>query len=136
MAAMNDLVPLGRPKAKHNALGGFGAHRTGTVKPKEESKPPPQLPPLQQLGPACERCGVSKDLYGSQCGHLTLCQACGKALKLEGAPCKQCGEKLDKLVRVRQLTCLEPESNHCGPMQHLVSGVLVMYGSAELSDGE
>jgi hypothetical protein len=102
MAGVNDLVPLGRPKAKHNALGGFGTQRPSTTKVKEESKAPAQaLPPLQQLGPACENCGVNKELYGTQCGHMTLCQACGKALKLDGAPCKGCGEKVDKLVRVR-----------------------------------
>ncbi|XP_047307938.1 transcription initiation factor IIF subunit alpha-like [Impatiens glandulifera] len=52
-----------------------------------------------QLKPQCSRCGSSKDLYGSQCKHLTLCLSCGKTMAENRGKCYDCGATISRLIR-------------------------------------
>lgn len=52
------------------------------------------------LKPSCGGCGSSKDLYGSNCKHLTLCLSCGKTMAENHAKCYECGATITRLIRV------------------------------------
>lgn len=52
------------------------------------------------LKPTCSGCGSSKDLYGSNCKHLTLCLSCGKTMAENHARCYECGATITRLIRV------------------------------------
>ncbi|KAG0589383.1 hypothetical protein KC19_1G017900 [Ceratodon purpureus] len=47
----------------------------------------------------CTGCRTTKDLYGSNCGHLTLCMKCGKSMAETAAPCSECGTPVTRLVK-------------------------------------
>ncbi|XP_058197642.1 transcription initiation factor IIF subunit alpha isoform X3 [Rhododendron vialii] len=51
------------------------------------------------LKPSCSGCGSSKDLYGSNCKHLTLCLSCGKTMAENHAKCYECGATITRLIR-------------------------------------
>lgn len=51
------------------------------------------------LKPSCGGCGVTTDLYGSNCKHLTLCSSCGKTMAENRAKCYECGATLTRLIR-------------------------------------
>ncbi|THG23322.1 hypothetical protein TEA_001244 [Camellia sinensis var. sinensis] len=44
-------------------------------------------------------CGTSKDLYGSNCKHLTLCLSCGKSMAEKHNKCYECGTPITRLIR-------------------------------------
>ncbi|XP_059663147.1 transcription initiation factor IIF subunit alpha [Cornus florida] len=52
-----------------------------------------------QLKPSCSGCGSSKDLYGSNCKHLTLCLSCGKTMAENQGKCYDCGATITRLIR-------------------------------------
>ncbi|XP_047317551.1 transcription initiation factor IIF subunit alpha-like [Impatiens glandulifera] len=52
-----------------------------------------------QLKSQCGGCGSSKDLYGSQCKHLTLCLTCGKTMAENRGKCYDCGATISRLIR-------------------------------------
>jgi len=52
-----------------------------------------------ELKEKCTGCGTVADLYGSNCGHLTLCLKCGKAMTDTAAPCAECGIPVTRLIR-------------------------------------
>ncbi|XAR53838.1 Ubiquitinyl hydrolase 1 [Bertholletia excelsa] len=52
-----------------------------------------------QLKPSCSGCGSSKDLYGSNCKHLTLCLSCGKTMAENHGKCFECGATITRLIR-------------------------------------
>ena len=56
-------------------------------------------PPLE-LKEKCTGCGTTADLYGSNCGHLTLCLKCGKSMAETAAPCAECGTPVTRLIKV------------------------------------
>ncbi|XP_048447273.1 transcription initiation factor IIF subunit alpha [Pyrus x bretschneideri] len=51
------------------------------------------------LRPECGGCKTTKDLYGSNCKHLTLCDDCGKKMALNRAKCNECGAVVTRLIR-------------------------------------
>ncbi|OAY63241.1 Transcription initiation factor IIF subunit alpha [Ananas comosus] len=51
------------------------------------------------LKPACEGCGSTSDLYGTNCKHTTLCLSCGKAKAQNRARCLICGAPITNLIR-------------------------------------
>ncbi|KAM1041563.1 hypothetical protein TB2_030277 [Malus domestica] len=51
------------------------------------------------LRPECGGCKTTKDLYGSNCKHLTLCDDCGKQMALNRAKCNECGAVVTRLIR-------------------------------------
>jgi hypothetical protein len=50
----------------------------------------------------CTGCRATNDLYGSNCGHLTLCVKCGKAMAETAAPCSECGTPVTRLIKVSE----------------------------------
>ncbi|CAI5930808.1 unnamed protein product [Closterium sp. NIES-65] len=49
---------------------------------------------------ACSGCGAAGgDLSQSECGHMSLCNACGRSMAEKQATCQQCGAVVDKLVK-------------------------------------
>lgn len=48
----------------------------------------------------CTGCRATTDLYGSNCGHLTLCIKCGKSMAETAAPCSECGTPVTRLIKV------------------------------------
>lgn len=50
----------------------------------------------------CTGCRATNDLYGSNCGHLTLCLKCGKSMAETAAPCSECGTPVTRLVKVSE----------------------------------
>ncbi|KAF9607773.1 hypothetical protein IFM89_000120 [Coptis chinensis] len=51
------------------------------------------------LKPQCGGCGSQKDLYGSNCKHLTLCINCGKKMAENRNKCYDCGVPVTRLIR-------------------------------------
>ncbi|CAL5345545.1 unnamed protein product [Camellia sinensis] len=51
------------------------------------------------LKASCSGCGTSKDLYGSNCKHLTLCLSCGKSMAEKHNKCYECGTPITRLIR-------------------------------------
>ncbi|XP_024370613.1 transcription initiation factor IIF subunit alpha [Physcomitrium patens] len=51
------------------------------------------------LKDSCTGCRGTADLYGSNCGHLTLCLKCGKSMAETQAPCSECGTPVTRLIR-------------------------------------
>ncbi|CAI5490695.1 unnamed protein product [Closterium sp. Naga37s-1] len=49
---------------------------------------------------SCSGCGTAGgDLSQSECGHMSLCNACGRSMAEKQATCQQCGAVVDKLVK-------------------------------------
>ncbi|XP_058200313.1 transcription initiation factor IIF subunit alpha-like [Rhododendron vialii] len=64
------------------------------------------------LKPCCGGCGSSKDLYGSNCKHLTLCFACGKTMAEDGGKCCECGATITRLIREYKIrACSSSDKN-------------------------
>jgi len=64
------------------------------------------LTPDLVLKDNCTGCRTTTDLYGSNCGHLTLCLKCGKAMAETAAPCSECGVPVTRLIKVSEdLSC-------------------------------
>ncbi|KAF7113725.1 hypothetical protein RHSIM_RhsimUnG0109100 [Rhododendron simsii] len=64
------------------------------------------------LKPCCGGCGSSKDLYGSNCKHLTMCFACGKTMAENGGKCCECGATITRLIREYKIrACSSSDKN-------------------------
>ncbi|KAG5516332.1 hypothetical protein RHGRI_037148 [Rhododendron griersonianum] len=74
------------------------------------------------LKPCCGGCGSSKDLYGSDCKHLTLCFACGKTMAENGGKCCECGATITRLIRI---TMLEDDTGYCAHLKMSVLGQIL-----------
>lgn len=59
-----------------------------------------RMAPSLELKEKCTGCGTTADLYGSNCGHLTLCLKCGKSMAETAAPCADCGTPVTRLIKV------------------------------------
>ncbi|CAI5495684.1 unnamed protein product [Closterium sp. Naga37s-1] len=69
--------------------GGAGGSASASASAKKA------LPPA-----ACSGCGAAGgDLSQSECGHMSLCNACGRSMAEKQATCQQCGAVVDKLVK-------------------------------------
>ncbi|GFZ02109.1 transcription initiation factor IIF subunit alpha RAP74 [Actinidia rufa] len=65
------------------------------------------------LKPSCSGCGSSKDLYGSNCKHLTLCLSCGKTMAENHAKCYECGTSITRLIREYNVrACSSSDKNY------------------------
>ncbi|KAH7836496.1 hypothetical protein Vadar_002077 [Vaccinium darrowii] len=64
------------------------------------------------LKPCCSGCGSSKDLYGSNCKHLTLCFTCGKTMAENHGKCYECGATISRLIREYKVrACCSSDKN-------------------------
>ncbi|CAI5468015.1 unnamed protein product [Closterium sp. Yama58-4] len=71
------------------SAGGTGGSASASASAKKA------LPPA-----ACSGCGATGgDLSQSECGHMSLCNACGRSMAEKQATCQQCGAVVDKLVK-------------------------------------
>lgn len=59
-----------------------------------------RMAPSLELKDKCTGCGTTVELYGSNCGHLTLCMKCGKSMAETAAPCADCGTPVTRLIKV------------------------------------
>lgn len=80
----------------------FGRRPGQLKKNGGEAKREGNMSPLPDLvlKDSCTGCRGTADLYGSNCGHLTLCLKCGKSMAETQAPCSECGTPVTRLIRV------------------------------------
>lgn len=67
----------------------------------------------------CTGCRATTDLYGSNCGHLTLCVKCGKSMAETSAPCSECGVPVTRLIKVSEDFSCSPKLKAIGAFIHL-----------------